>query len=260
MVSVPLEYQPLDRKGMRVVCLIPAFNEEGKIGPSAAGFLKVGEIDEVVVINDGSTDGSLEEARATGATVISRERLASIGTKVMTGATYRTGIDYALEKKYDIIVTASGNNKDHADQTHRLLRPIIDEGYDYIQGSRYLPGGEAGKLPMHRVICTRLYPYLIRMMLGFPATEGTNGFRAFRATLFDDPRINLWQDWLDGVELEYYLYVQAVRLGYRVGEVPVSKTYPTVKMKNYRTYTKAKPWELFKNLKPIFHLTLGLKS
>ncbi len=249
----------LDKGGKKIVCILPAFNEEGKIGKATRGFLTVKEIDEVVVVNDGSTDGSRSEVEGTGATIIDMERPPGTGTKVRTGAAYRTGIDYAIKKGFDIIVTASGNNKDHPDETHRLLRPIIYENYDYVQGSRYLPGGNPGKLPLHRVICTRLYPHLIRIMLGYPATEGTNGFRAFKTPLFSDKRINLWQDWLDGVELEYYLYVQVLRLGYRMAEVPVSKTYQTVRTKDYRAYTKAKPWQLFNNLKPIFYLTLGIK-
>jgi dolichol-phosphate mannosyltransferase len=123
-----------------------------------------------------------------------------------------------------------------------------------------MKGGNPGEMPLHRIICTRLYPYLIRLMLGFPATEGTNGFRAYRTSLFDDPRINLWQDWLNGVELEYYIQVQVIRLGYRIKEVPVSKTYPSTKMHTYRHYTKANPWGILNNLKPIFYLTLGIRK
>ena len=237
----------------RVLCIIPAYNEEGKIGPTARGFRDIDEIDEVLVVNDGSTDGTLAAARATGATVVSHVERRGVGAGI------RTGIDYAMEHGFDIVMTPAGNNKDHPDEAPRLLRPIIEEGYDYVQGSRYMKGGSPGKMPLHRVLCTRLYPFLIRLVLGFPATEGTNGFRAYKISLFQDKRINLWQDWLDGVELEYYLQVQVLRFGYRVKEVPVSKTYSSTKMKDYRHYTKAKPWEILSNLKPIFYLTLRIK-
>ena len=62
------------------------------------------------------------------------------------------------------------------------------------------------------------------------------------------------------MELEYYFHVQAIRLGYHVKEVPVSKTYPSIKMKDYRYYTKAHPLKILDNLKPIFYLTLGIKK
>ena len=248
------EETPLSSAGRaKVLCIIPAYDEEGKIGPTARGFLAVAEIDEVLVVDDGSADGTLAEAQAAGATVVSHPERRGVGAGI------RTGIEYARAHGFDIVMTAAGNNKDHPDETPRLLRPLIEEGYDYVQGSRYMKMGTPGKMPLHRVLCTRLYPFLIRLVLGFPATEGTNGFRAYRTSLFQDRRINLWQDWLDGVELEYYLQVQVLRFGYRVKEVPVSKTYPSTKMKDYRYYTKAKPWEIFRNLKPIFYLTLGIK-
>ena len=243
----------LDKKGNRVVCILPFYNEKGKIGKAAAGFSHIDEIDEVTVVNDGSYDGGSEEARQAGVTVLHHD------TRRGVGAAIRTGIDYAMAHGYDIIVVAAGNGKDNPEETPRLLAPILEEGYDYVQGSRYMAGGNPGKMPFHRVICTKIYPYLIRFVLGFPATEGTNGFRAYRTSLFKDARINLWQDWLDGVELEYYLQVQVIRLGYRVTEVPVSKTYPRTRIKDYNYYTKADPWGIFRNLKPIFYLTLGIK-
>jgi dolichol-phosphate mannosyltransferase len=238
----------------RVLCIIPAYDEWGKIGPTVRGFTAVKEIAEVLVVDDCSTDGTGEEARAGGATVLRHDRRRGVGAGI------RTGIDYARAHGFDIVMTAAGNNKDHPDETPLLLAPIIEGGYDYVQGSRYMAGGNPGKMPFHRVICTRMYPYLIRIILGFPATEGTNGFRAYRTSLFEDRRINLWQDWLDGVELEYYLQVQVIRLGYRVIEVPVSKTYPSVRMKDYRHYTKANPWGILSNLKPICYLTLGIRK
>jgi dolichol-phosphate mannosyltransferase len=237
-----------------VACILPFFNENGKIGNAAKGFSAVGGIDEVIAVDDGSDDDSPEEARQACATVLHHTERRGVGAAI------RTGIDYALAHGFDIIVVAAGNGKDKPDETDRILKPILEEGYDYVQGSRYLKGGNPGRMPLHRIICTRLYPFLIRLILGFPATEGTNGFRAYKTSIFKDKRINLWQEWLDGVELEYYLQVQVIRLGYRVKEVPVTKTYPSIKMRHYNHYTKASPWGLLNNLKPIFYLTLGIKK
>ena len=89
---------------------------------------------------------------------------------------------------------------------------------------------------------------------GYPSTDGTNGFRAFRLDLLDDPRIRLDQAWLDRYELEPYLLFQAVRCGYRVREVPVTVRYHargTTKMRGL-----SDGWRI---LRPLILLRLGLE-
>ena len=88
-------------------------------------------------------------------------------------------------------------------------------------------------------------------------TESTNGFRAVRRAVLEDPRIRLTQSWLDGYELEPYLYISAIRSGYRTEEVPVTKVYPP----KSQGQTKMKPitgwWSM---LKPLFYLGLRLRK
>ena len=62
---------------------------------------------------------------------------------------------YALENKYEVIVIMAGNGKDNPEEIERLLRPITEEGYDFVQGSRFLSGGAYGNMPFHRLIATR---------------------------------------------------------------------------------------------------------
>ena len=88
-------------------------------------------------------------------------------------------------------------------------------------------------------------------------TESTNGFRAFRTALLRDPRIDWRQEWLDRYELEPYLLLKAIRLGYRHGEVPVTKIYPDHQL----GYTKMRPFvDWWSILRPIVYLGLGLKD
>lgn len=235
----------------RVIAIIPAFNEEGKIG-KVVSKIPGGVVDETLVINDGSTDNTVAEAEAEGATVISHSTQMGIGVAI------KDGIDYARESRFDIIVVLAGNGKDDPSEISRLLEPILKEGYDYVQGSRYLRGGNCGKMPLHRAIITRVYPLLVRLATGFPATDATNGFRAYKADIFDDDRIDIWQDWLDD-PLEYYLSLKVLKLGYRVKEVPVTKLYP--QNVSYKSYTKVKPitgW--FVRLKPLVYLSLGIRE
>ena len=134
----------------------------------------------------------------------------------------------------------------------------MEDGYDLVQGSRYFPGGNHGNMPFYRVIATRyIHPLLFSLITGRRFTDTTNGFRAVRLSMFQDPRINLNQDWLDKYELEPYVFFKAVRLGYKVKEVPVTKIYPPKK----EGYTKMKAfsgwWSI---LRPLIFLGLGIKK
>jgi len=208
-------------------------------------------VDEVVVVDDGSRDGSPETARALGATIL------SLGKTQGVGAALRKGIEYALTAQYDIMVIIAGNNKDDPQEIVKLLIPIASEGYDFIQGSRFKKGGHYGNMPFYRIVATRIHPLLFSIVSGTWVTDSTNGFRAFKVALFQDTRINLWQQWLDQYELEPYLYYKVITLGYRTKEVPVTKIYPPKEL----GYSKMKPivgwWSI---LKPLFLLGLGLRQ
>ncbi|NNN06523.1 MAG: glycosyltransferase family 2 protein [Elusimicrobia bacterium] len=236
----------------RIVAIAPAYNEKGKIGRVVAKVPRAAA-QEVVVVSDASDDGTDEEARAAGATVLRHE------TTLGVGAAIRTGLKYGLEKGYDALVVMAGNDKDDPAEIPRLVAPIFERGADYVQGSRYARGGAYGRMPLHRTVLTRAYPRLVRLVTGFPITDATNGFRAISARFLKDPRINMDQDWLDRGELEYYLQLKALMLGFQFEEVPVTKIYPDLSA--YKNYTKIRPvTDWIRNLRPIFYLTLGIKS
>jgi dolichol-phosphate mannosyltransferase len=237
---------------MTIVAIAPVYNEIGKIGRVVAKAMKAA-VQEVVVVSDASTDGSDAEAAAGGATVLRHDKTLGVGAAI------RTGFDYALSRNYDICVVMAGNDKDDPSEIGRLVEPIVSHGFDYVQGSRYASGGAYGRMPLHRTVLTRAYPWLVRMVTGFPITDATNGFRAIRSSLLRDPRVRLHQEWLNRGELEYYLQLQAIRLGYKVCEVPVRKIYPDLSA--YSRYTKIRPVvDWLGNLRPIVYLTLGIKK
>ncbi|MBN1916915.1 MAG: glycosyltransferase family 2 protein [Verrucomicrobia bacterium] len=234
---------------MRVLAVIPAYNERGKIG-NVVRKVPRDVVHEVLVVNDGSTDSTPDEARAAGATVISNPHPTGAGNSI------RQGIHYARKRGYGIVTVMAGNDKDCPNEIPRLLDPILKAGYHFVQGSRWLKGGLAGNTPLYRRLATRLHPFLFSLVVGRRFTDTTNGFRAFRTSLFDDPHIRLDQPWLDKYELEPYIFFKAVRLGYKVGEVPATKIYPPKAL----GYTKMRPvtgwWSI---LRPIFMLGLGLR-
>ena len=108
-----------------------------------------------------------------------------------------------------------------------------------------------------RLVATKIHPILFSIISGKYITESTNGFRAFKASLFLDKNINIWQKWLNKYELEPYLYYKVIKLGYRTKEVPVTKIYPSKEL----SYTKMKPltgwWSIFR---PLFLLFFKLRQ
>ena len=235
----------------RVVAAAIAYNERAKIGLVLDRFVP-GAADEVVVVDDGSTDGTGDIARQKGATVLTHVRRRG------AGAAIRTAIDYALSAGFDVIVVLAGNDKDRPAEIPRLVRPLFVGGYDLVQGSRYLPGGSFGNMPLYRRLATQfIHPWLFSMLAGQPMTDTTNGFRALRLAVLADPRLDLSQAWLDQYELEPYLLYKMIKLGYKVKEAPVTKVYPPHEL----GYTKMRPiigwWSI---LRPLALLGLGLKK
>lgn len=238
-------------KGWKVIALLPAHNEEAKIG-LVVERIDHTLVDKFVVIDDGSSDATAPVAAARGAEIL------STGTRTGVGAALRCGIEYARRRGYDLAVIMAGNNKDEPSEIPRLLDPICDNDYDFVMGSRYLAGGRCGgDMPLYRRLATRLHPWLMGRFAGKRLTESTNGFRAFKLALLDDQRVNLRQRWLNTYGLEVYLLWKVLKLGYKHTEVPCTKIYPPKAMGN----TKMKPvvgwWSI---LRPVFLLGLGLRN
>ncbi len=238
------------------------FNEQGKIQNVIERFLRCrnrisppsARLDYLIV-DDGSTDESssiIAGFKNRGVETIKHQKRKGVGAAI------RTAIRYGLENHYDILVVMAGNDKDNPEEIPSLWDPILKEGYDLVQGSRYLQsGGTGGDMPFYRKIATRLHPRLFSLITRRPMTDTTNGFRAFQLSILKDSRINLNQEWLDTYELEPYLLFKALTLGFKVREVPVTKIYPSRKL----GYTKMRPfvgwWSI---LKPLFYLGLGIRK
>jgi glycosyltransferase involved in cell wall biosynthesis len=237
-------------RGFSLVVVMASWNEEGKVG---AGVRAVPRdvVDTVCVVDNGSVDGTAAEARTAGAIVVSHPR--NLGA----GGGYRSGYLYGRRKGFDLIVELAGDNQDDPADIPRVVDHLIDGGFDYVHGSRWMAGGQRVNMTRSRSALTRVYSFLFRALYGFPATDATNGFRAFRAGLLDDPRIDLWQQWLIEYELEPYVLIKTVQLGYRVGEAPVRKIYHPEMHRN----TKMVPFKSWYSiLRPLFLVRLGLKA
>lgn len=236
--------------GKRVALIAPAFNEGAKILEVVRRAQKT-QVDEIIVVDDGSTDSSMDAVAVAGATVL------KLGACLGVGAALRAGLKYACAQSYEIAVIIAGNNKDNPEEIGRLVLPIAKEGMKVVVGSRYLPGGAfGGEMPQYRKIATRIHPLLVGFFCGKKITESTNGFRAISLDLLTAPWLNLEQNWLNGYELEVYLLMKCLLAKAPHCEVPCSKIYPPKKQGN----TKMRPFlDWWHMLAPIFWIGLRLR-
>lgn len=205
--------------------VIPVVNEGPRIGRllermQAQGISAVADI---IIVDGGTTDGSLEadKLRACGV----RGLLVKTGPGKLS-AQLRCAYAFALEAGYDGIVTIDGNDKDDPESIPRFLA-ALDDGWDFVQASRYVPGGVAENTPWVRAIAIRgLHAPMLSLASGFHWTDTTQGYRAYSRRLLLDPRVAVFRDVFATYELLAYLSYRAPRLGYRCREVPTARRYP----------------------------------
>jgi dolichol-phosphate mannosyltransferase len=205
-----------------VAVAIPALNEAGKIGrvldkmPDDPRF-------ESIVIDDGSTDGTGDEARSHGAgLVIRHERPGGVGAAI------RDAWLAAIERDRPYVALLSGDDQHEPSELVTALDALLAADADYVQGSRWMAGGRVEGPAGRRGLGTRLYSVLFSMLALRRSTDATNGFRVFKTSILRDPKVRIEQRWLDRYDLEPYVLYKALTLGYKVVEHPVTVRYHTI--------------------------------
>lgn len=193
---------------MHVLVIIPAFNEARAIG-RVIGDIPDTLVDEVVVVNNASTDETEQNARAAGATVLHEPRQGY-------GWACLRGIDYAKTKQPDVVVFLDGDYSDHPNEMPRLVAPIRRGEADFVLGSRIRGETEPGAMLPQAQIGNRVACTLMRWLWGADYTD----LGPFRAIRFRDLLALNMQDKTFGWTIE--MQIKAVRAGLRIREVPVS--------------------------------------
>ncbi len=193
---------------MRIIVIIPAFNEARSIG-QVIGDIPTGLVEEVVVVNNASTDETEDNARAAGATVVREERKGY-------GWACLAGIAYAAQKEPDVIVFLDGDYSDYPEELHQLVAPIQRDEADLVIGSRMRGNREAGAMLPQAVFGNWLACTLMRWLWGARFTD----LGPFRAIRFADLQAIGMEDKTYGWTIE--MQIKAVRMGLRCTEIPIS--------------------------------------
>lgn len=213
----------LAEKNSKYCVCIFVINEGEKIKAQLQKMQEISRNIDVIIADGGSTDGSLEldflKSMSVRTLLVKQDR-GKLSTQM------RMAFAYALLEGYEGIITIDGNNKDDPTAIPLFIE-ALEQGFDHIQGSRFIKGGKAINTPWERYLAVRLiHAPLISLAAGFFYTDTTNGFRAYSRNLLLDYKVSPFRQIFNTYELHYYLAIRSVRLGYKAKELPVTRQYP----------------------------------
>lgn len=196
---------------MTIVAVIPAFNEEIAIGSVIARAKQ--HVDEVLVIDDGSSDKTAQVAELMGATVIVHEKNSGKGTAL------RTAFRWALHKQVDTLVTLDGDGQHNPDEIPLIIEPILWKQADVVNGARFLDGCSVD-VPKYRRLGQEVLTFATNMTADVKMNDSQSGFRAFSKETFGVFKFNN-----TGMGVESEMIHDATAAGFKITEVPITCRY-----------------------------------
>ena len=198
-------------KALQTLVVIPAFNEEECLPDVLRGLAEECPDLDVLVVDDGSKDGTADVARAAGVAV------AVLPYNLGIGGALRTGFRYAVRRGYERAVQFDADGQ-HDPGEVRLLLDALDDGADMVVGTRFAGGRDADyQVGFVRKRAMRLLHVGVRMLSGREFSDTSSGFRAFSRPMLELFARQYPVDYMDSVEA----LLVACNAGMRVVEVPV---------------------------------------
>ena len=215
---------PVINEGERIKNLLKRM--EGNCIPSIA---------DIIIVDGGTTDGSLEVDALKQVGV--RGHVLKKGPGKLS-AQLRCAYAFALDQGYRGVVTIDGNDKDDPEAIPRFIE-ALEGGVDFVQASRFQPGGRGVNTPKSRDIAIRyIHVPCLNIASGFKWTDTTQGFRAYSRRMLLDPKIAPFRDIFMTYELLAYLSYRVPKVGYQCKELPTTRWYPNgeipTKISNFR--------------------------
>lgn len=194
---------------MKVCVVIAAYNEGVALGGVIEGirpFIK--SDDEILVIDDGSTDNTSEVARAAGARVVRQEPNQGKGKAIRRGLQEATG---------DVILFIDGDGQDPPDDIPALLAEM-EKGADMVNGSKFIGTLKDGAISLPNYFGNKFMSGFINVLFGVKITDSQSGFRCFRRQKLRDITLDASE-----YEIETEMLIKAIRNGFKIVEVPVTR-------------------------------------
>lgn len=217
----------LKKKSTEYCICIPVLNEGEKIKKELKSMLLFSKMADIIIADWGSTDGSIDPdflKRMNVRTLLTMQESGRQGSQL------RMAFSYALKQGYQGIIQIDGNNKDGVEAIPNFIEEL-DDGFDYIQGSRFVRGGKAINTPLIRYLAAKfLGSPLLSLGAKYWYTDITNGFRGYSRSYLMHPLVQPFRDIFVSYELNMYLTVRANQLGLKTREIPVTRTYPLGKV------------------------------
>ncbi|PWM83463.1 MAG: glycosyl transferase family 2 [Succinivibrio sp.] len=211
---------------LREYCLvIPVINEGERIHSLLERISELGlqNTVDIIIVDGGTTDGSLEES------YLKAQHVHSLLLKTAKGklsAQLLCAYNYAEKLGYKGIVTIDGNNKDDPATIPNFIKKL-EEGYDFIQASRFISGGTAVNTPVSRDLAIRfIHAPVLSIASGFHWTDTTQGFRAYSANFLFNSKVAIYREVFSCYELLAYLSYIGPKLGFKCLEMPSKRSYP----------------------------------
>ena len=202
---------------MQVLVVIPTYNESENIDRVLRRVRGALPDATVLVVDDGSPDGTGDIAEKVG-TGIGNIELLRRTEKSGLGSAYRAGFRWGLDRGFDVCIEMDADLSHDPDALPDLVAPL-GKGFELVIGSRYVPGGSIPNWAWHRRLLSRGGNVYASTLLGLGVTDSTAGFRAYSASVLN--RIALDNIRAEGYGFQIEMTYQAKRAGAPIVEVPI---------------------------------------
>ena len=217
--AIPTSIAPDSLSNFKAIVIVPTYNERDNLPALAQRVLGLPVAMDMLVVDDGSPDGTGEIADQL-ASEHSSVHVLHRAKKNGLGRAYCDGFRWALERDYEFIFEMDGDFSHNPDDLPKFLEAM--EGKDLVLGSRYRDGIRVINWPLNRLLLSLCAAQYVKLITGMPITDPTGGFKCFRRRALQALDLNQVQS--NGYSFQIELTHKLWRQGMRIGEVPIILT------------------------------------